>query len=58
MLTKTEKKNHNRAITVLVLGIIITLFLIFNSPEGFSAGILYAILGIASIFSYFIWDKF
>lgn len=53
-----QKKNISRAITVLILGIIIALFLVFNSPERFNAGILYSILGGATILAYFIWDKF
>lgn len=56
--SKEEKQNINRAITILVLGIIISLFLVFNSPERFSAGILYSIMGGATIFAYLIWDKF
>lgn len=56
--SKKEKKDINRAITVLVLGLIISLFLIFNSQERFGAGILYSLLGIGTIFGYLIWDKF
>jgi len=57
--SKSEhKKNINRAIIVLILGLIIALFLTFNSPERFSAGILYSVLGSLTIFSYLIWDKF
>lgn len=51
-------KDLKRAVTVLVLGLIIALFLTFNSPESFSAGILYSVLGAFSILAYFIWDKF
>lgn len=58
MRTKEEKKNINRAIVVLVLGLIIALFLVFNSRESFDAGILYSIMGVATIGAYFIWDKF
>ncbi len=59
MVTKQEqKKNVGRAITVLVIGIIIALFLTFNSPEGFESGFLYSIMGVISILGYFIWDKF
>ena len=53
-----QKQNINRAITVLVLGLIIALFLTFNSPEKFSAGILYSVLGVATILAYLGWDKF
>lgn len=55
---KEHKKDITRAITILILGMIIALFLTFNSPERFSAGVLYSILGGASILAYLIWDKF
>jgi len=58
MRTREEKHNINRAIVILVLGLIIALFLVFNSPERFNAGILYSIMGIATIGAYMIWDRF
>lgn len=57
-ITSEQKKNISRAIVVLVLGMIIAMFLTFNSTERFSAGILYMILGAASVLSYLVWDKF
>lgn len=53
-----QKRNVSRAITILVLGIMISLFLIFNSPDGFSAGYLYTTMGIITIGGYLVWDRF
>ena len=53
-----QKQNVGRAIVVLVLGLIVALFLTFNSSEGFNAGVLYSLMGVLTILAYLIWDKF
>ena len=46
-----------RGIYLLILGMVITAFIIVNSPDFFSSGIIYAIIGILSIAGYMIWEK-
>ncbi len=53
-----EKKDINRAIFVTIFALIISLFLIFNSPEKFNAGTLYSIMGVMIILAYLSWNKF
>ena len=57
-LSKVEKKNNGRAITVLVIGLLIASFLMFNAGQSFGAAILYIVLGVLTIFGYLVWDKF
>jgi len=47
-----------RGIILLVIGMIIALFIMFNSTDYFNSGGLYAILGAITISAYLIWDKF
>ena len=57
-LTETQRKNHNRAITILVLGMIITSWVLINSREFLLPAFLYIALGIISIYLYFVWNRF
>lgn len=55
---KEYKKDIKRAITVLIIGMIIAVYLIVNADDSFQAGVVYSILGAVSIGGYLIWDKF
>jgi len=56
---KSEKrKNYNRAVIVLILGIFVALWVLINSSEFLTSAFLYIVLGVISIFFYWSWDKF
>lgn len=47
-----------RGFILLILGMIISLFIMFNSTDYFNSGGLYLILGVVTIGGYLTWDKF
>jgi len=51
-------EDYRRAIIVLVLGIFVALFIMFNAGAFITASVLYTIMGVLSILGYLIWDKF
>lgn len=50
-------KDIKRGINLMILGIIISLFIIFNSPTYLNAGLLYIGMGIITIGGFILWDK-
>lgn len=56
---KTEnKKNYNRAVLVLILGIFIALWVMINANTFLTSSFLYITIGVIGIFFYWAWDKF
>ena len=53
-----SQKNHNRAVTVLIFGMIITSWVLINANEFLLPAFLYIVLGGISVFLYFVWNKF
>ena len=49
--------DQKRGIYLLLIGMIIALFIAFNSTDYLMAGGLYAILGAVTIGGYLIWSK-
>ena len=57
-LTEEQRKNHNRTITILVFGMLIASWVMINANEFLLPAFLYIVLGIISVFLYFVWNKF
>ncbi|MEK6880363.1 MAG: hypothetical protein AABY22_12175 [Nanoarchaeota archaeon] len=50
-------QDMKRGIYLLIIGIVVASFIIFNSPDFFSSGILYIIMGTLTIGGYLIFPK-
>lgn len=57
-LSKEQKKNHNRAITVLVFAMFVSAFVSLNANTFLLSSGLYIGMSILSVFLYFAWNKF
>ena len=53
-----SQKNHNRAVTVLIFGMIVASFVSLNANLFLLSSALYIGLSLLSIILYFIWNKF
>lgn len=53
-----SKENHNRAVTVLIFGMLTTVWVLINANEFLLPAFLYIVIGGISIFLYSIWNKF
>ena len=49
--------DQKRGIYLLLIGMIVSLFIMFNSTNYLQAGGLYAILGAVTIMGYLIWNR-
>lgn len=57
-LTKEQKKNHNRIMTVIVLGLLVTAWVPINAGIWVIPATIYIGMGVFSIFLYWAWNKF
>jgi hypothetical protein len=57
-LTEEQRKNHNRAITIIILGMILAAFVSLNANRFLLSSALYLGLLALSIFLFFVWNKF
>ena len=57
-LTKEKKQNHNRAVTIGILAMVVAAFVSLNANKFLLSSALYIGLTIISIFLYFAWNKF
>lgn len=57
MITSQERKNYNRAMIILVIGIILALWTMINANTYITASIMYIVIGIVCLFFYNFWDK-
>jgi len=55
---QVQKKNHNRAITVLILAMGLAAFVSLNANAFLLSSTLYIGLSVVSIFLFFIWNRF
>lgn len=52
-----QRKSYNRAMIVLVAGLIIALWTMINANEFITASIIYIVIGLVCIFFYNFWGK-
>jgi hypothetical protein len=57
MITSTERKNYNRVMILLVLGILIATWIMVNAQIFILPVVIYIVLGMLCIFFYNFWDK-
>lgn len=57
-LSSEEKRSHNRAIVVLVLGLFTLSWVMVNSGEFLIPAVMYIVLGSISVVLYLVWNKF
>ena len=56
MSSSEQRKNYNRAIILILLGIFFTLWVLVNSSDKIPA-LIYILIGIVSMALYFFWSK-
>ena len=53
-----QKKNYNRAVVVLVLGLMVALWVMVNAGTYLNASLIYIVIGLVCIFFYWAFPKF
>jgi len=56
-MTKLPKP-FRKAVLILIVGILVSLFIMFNAKTYLLSAVLYIVMGVLSILAYFIWDSF
>lgn len=57
-LSEQDRKNHNRAIVVLIIALFSAAWVMINAGQLLLPGVMYIVIVSISIFLYFIWNKF